>query len=1470
MAKTTVPIKMNIDNSSSTRRRKIAATGAYSMETMTKVGDAASELSSRSYAMSHSVKVPITKNAQFAGSAANAVWAQPMFFSPLHTPQNWQIASKRREIYQWSRFYYMNEPKVAAGVDFYANFSMNGFKLECKKKKILKHFERVADKLELAERLNEISHEYFLLGDVFPFLEIDCPHCHGGGVTKNGKPCMHPDGSFKSVKILNPDYMDVKTNSIANDPKFFLKPDEELKMLVSRKEPRELYESLPQELIDLVSTGQDIPLSDRSISHIRHNASPYGTFGVSMLQRLFTMLAYKTKIMTANWIIAERLILPVRVVKVGDEKRPATEEDLQDVVGQLGAVANDPNLTIVTHHAFDYEWYGACFPDDENIEILTYDGWKTHNNIAKEEQIATYNKATKKMEFQNYTEKFEYNYDSTIHGDLYKFGGKCMNIQVTPNHRMYTRKSLKHNYETVMSQDIKPHYKFLSQIEWEGCVPKNLPFKNSPLSHLSMKEFLKFAGYYLSEGHAKIEYNKNLSKECEIQALGITQKVDSKCYQDIKNISEKVYKNASIHIDSRGAIPIHTFMINSVDIARYMEKEFSHGSSNKKMPRWILTLPNTFLQIILESLMNGDGCVIKNNNYTKLKYTTASKELSNNVSEILVKLGFSPTVSFCKGNKSKQRGDVYNVYWSDFKSLNERQVQNIEKVPYKGKVWCYSVPNEFLVVRFHGRVFVIGNSGKIHNITQEMEHIGKEILDGLMLNQAILNGEMGGYNCMDERTLTLTNSGFKKYDEITKDDKIACYNPDTKKLEYHPYKEKWVYDYEGEMVHFQTDKIDFLCTPNHKMYTKKRDGNEYEFIEAKDVKNRARFIGAVNGFEGEYQKSIEIGEEEYTIYDFCKLIGYYVSEGWTKEEKRKNRTQKCTTIQIGQNKSGKARNDINDLFNDMFETHYDNDESVSVYKPALAEYLKINFGHGAKNKRLSSFVKNLAPECLEIVIESMINGDGCECNKIDRFRKNTNLAYYTSSPQLAKDFAEISFKCGYSVKISERTKKENDKRYFNKTGHEYITKHQQYIVYISKGFKGRNPVLASKSKKYANREISREEYKGKVYCFEVPYNLFVTMRNGKIAIQGNSAQVGIEVLIRRLDNWRNKLKDWVEKHIFLPIAMMQGFIDEDESALVGETVYMYPKLVWNDLQLRDKTNKIQTLMQWYDKGGVSMQTICEELDLDYDAEIEKIREEQVMAGPQGQIPGGGNLGTMGMGGDMGGGMPGGDMGGGMPGGDMGGGMPGGGMPGGDMGGAPPMGGGMAAAAENLPKITKRGGGQEQEQEVAPPQAIKFTKLEQKMLKILQQIPSPHEIFAQYQVRVPGEQRPFVLDFAYPQIGIGVETDGAIWHQREDFQQRDLIRDQKLANIGWRVLRFRDDAVEEQSDAVRQVIAKNMVEATRAKKAANDTNSIIKYSSTEGIGKNPIYDYMVANKGKVGINVIEMPNKMGQLILIGTV
>lgn len=732
-------IKLNIPDNNT--KKKISG-----MKTIT--GDSASA-QQEGLAPSSAIRATPHTHMQKYGQASGGgvTQASPMFFSPLHTPQNWQIAAKRREIYQWARFWYENEPKVAAGIDFLSQFPINGFKLECKSKKVLKYFEKVVKRLRIESICTMISFERNLLGDVFPFKEIECARCGGGGYLPNGEPCTHPGGNIKRVIILNPESIEVRRNPLSSEPNISLMPDEELRATISNPQNQDLIKNMDQKFIAQVLSGVPIQLSNRCVSHIKFNEKDYATYGMTMLRRLFMMLAYKQKLMTANWIVSERLILPVRLVKVGDKERPAREEDLATVSAQFAQVANDPNLTLVTHHAIDYDWHGA--------------------------------------------------------------------------------------------------------------------------------------------------------------------------------------------------------------------------------------------------------------------------------------------------------------------------------------------------------------TGKIHNISQEMEIIGKEILDGLMLNQSLLNGEGPSYG---------------------------------------------------------------------------------------------------------------------------------------------------------------------------------------------------------------------------------------------------------------------------------------------------------------------------------------------------------------------SAQVGIEAMAQRLESWRRELKEWIENEIFLPIAMMQGFIDEDSTKemreLLGDpniTEWLYPTIKWNDMNLRDDSNQKQLAIQLFDKKLISARRLLQHFDIDYDQMIEEIREESVITGALGQMMGGG----MGMGGDMGaggmmgmggiggggpdmgipdmgmgGGMPGGDMGaGGMPGGDMG---MGGGMAGG-MGGG--MAGGMGAAAGgnmggegNIPpgfKVGKGGSGKKQmeEQQAMVPQqkTVPLTSLEIKMAKSLRSMEVPQQVFLQYEVMVPGQQRPFLIDFAYPQIGVGIEVDGHKWHSSAEDKTKDAQRDQKLANIGWRILRFNENAVNEHMDLVQKVIYDNILDATNTRK-----------------------------------------------------
>ena len=314
---------------------------------------------------------PITAPAAIVSSGlrhyaqSQVTYTQPQFYSPLHTPQNWQIPSKRREVYQWLRYFSENEPKVAAALDFYASFPMNGFELQCDDSKIKRFFESLNKKLNLEYWCKMISREFYMIGDVFPFLEIQCDTCHGTNIDKRGKLCDHKGGTFSRLVVLNPDWIDVQANQFAPDPVITLLPDDDLKRVVWHKRPKALYDRLPAHIKQLILSGKPIPLDNNNVSHLKYNPYPYGVYGTSLIRRLFKMLTYKDKLMTAQWIVAERLILPIRVVKVGDAERPAGPSDIADVQQQLAQTATDPNLTLVTHHAFDYDWIGS------NGKVLT-------------------------------------------------------------------------------------------------------------------------------------------------------------------------------------------------------------------------------------------------------------------------------------------------------------------------------------------------------------------------------------------------------------------------------------------------------------------------------------------------------------------------------------------------------------------------------------------------------------------------------------------------------------------------------------------------------------------------------------------------------------------------------------------------------------------------------------------------------------------------------------------------------------------------------------------------------------------------------------------------------------------------------------------------------------------------------------------------------------------------------------------
>ena len=82
-----------------------------------------------------------------------------------------------------------------------------------------------------------------------------------------------------------------------------------------------------------------------------------------------------------------------------------------------------------------------------------------------------------------------------------------------------------------------------------------------------------------------------------------------------------------------------------------------------------------------------------------------------------------------------------------------------------------------------------------------------------------------------------------------------------------------------------------------------------------------------------------------------------------------------------------------------------------------------------------------------------------------------------------------------------------------------------------------------------------------------------------------------------------------------------------------------------------------------------------------------------------------------------------------------------------------------------------------------------SRLESKMMRILRRIgtPAPNH-------KVSDGSRIAFLDFAYPDLKVGIETHGAVWHHGEERWKKDLARDRWLKSMGWSVLYYSWDDV----------------------------------------------------------------------------
>ena len=366
----------------------------------------------------------------------------------------------------------------------------------------------------------------------------------------------------------------------------------------------------------------------------------------------------------------------------------------------------------------------TCY--DDSHEVLTMDGWINIKDITEKHRVASLK--NNKLVYQNPTETQSYDYE----GDMYLVESNQISLCVTPNHRMWVRPRTG-KYRAELAQDIlhqrRCYKKNVDALE----VDKNTDYfeynDKDEITHFKIedekfeiKNWVTFFGIWLAEGHVdKYSIYAKISAHKE-RVWDVIIKFCDDC-----NLTYHTSK------DHPTSVKDTIITISSKTIGKYLLPQ-SVGATNKTFPEWVWSLPMELCQELINGMMLGDGHTMENGTR---RYDTSSKQLANGFQRLCLHAGFSTNliIKYEAGHCSqkiktgKNEGKVIKMNCDAYRmTIIETQVEpqvnkNIKNkdgvitdnhdsmIPYKGKVYCCTVPGEgVMVIRRDGYMCLSGNS----------------------------------------------------------------------------------------------------------------------------------------------------------------------------------------------------------------------------------------------------------------------------------------------------------------------------------------------------------------------------------------------------------------------------------------------------------------------------------------------------------------------------------------------------------------------------------------------------------------------------------------------------------------------------------------------------------------------------------------------------------------------------------------
>ncbi|MEK6830096.1 MAG: LAGLIDADG family homing endonuclease [Nanoarchaeota archaeon] len=690
-------------------------------------------------------------------------------------------------------------------------------------------------------------------------------------------------------------------------------------------------------------------------------------------------------------------------------------------------------------------------------------------------------------------------------------------------------------------------------------VPSKIDIKES--EYKKENDLLcKILGYHITDG----SYELNRGKKNGIQFWNN----DRLLIEDYKNATES-YFGIKSGLTKRGKQ--HAVRIVSKSVVEKMEKidkNLMEKGDKKIIPEAVIQLPKENIKYLLRALFDGDGTVVfQSRGGCRATLVTENKKLAEQVSDLLLRFEIQSSIfkdknvwrldisgqenlgkflinisflsqkkknrlkEYCEKDKTyrtirdvipnctdkineifkkiginakeeighqidlgveKQRLFLQKLVLIAEKHLNNRReyevlrkdIDEIKRLAFGYARWVKII-----------KVSKINNKGIkwVYDVTIEPHHTF--ISNGMILHNTITISKANVQACYSEDTEILTEEGWKKYNEV-KNLKIAQYNPDDKSMEFLSHKGLYTYNYNGKMYNFINKRNNIFVTPNHTMLIKPEKQKSYRKINAENItSHRFKVINSGNFIGDETDLFILPGirhkqkrtnakyvhqhhDKRIPMELWLEFLGYYVTEGGVETR---------PTIGIVQKKGPKADKIKNCLkkLTDLLGcslSEIDAKEYLrfKITQTQLYESLKSK-GEKVYFKRLGINFASLSKKQLVILYNALMLGDGSSDGKY----------FSCTSKELNDEVQVIAHLIGKSASQSIHYREGSRGR--RKTAYRVT-------------FSDRSELEMKKN------SVKKIDYNGKVWCFSTQTGFFVTRRNGKIAIQGNTLRAETSVL----------------------------------------------------------------------------------------------------------------------------------------------------------------------------------------------------------------------------------------------------------------------------------------------------------------------------------------------------------------------